>query len=399
LDSGEFDWGHGFVPRVGPRNSLQVDRTLSPTNLFGEAIQLPWAIIDLHWAITDPYLIQHLRQAGTKLLFDSQAWRYREAATFGMPKFVALPHAPREPIQGPGTALRDYVRADLLAQAKLHADAYLIPGFLPHNRDDDFRPITLAAIDHAISALSDLAPKPLVAFLGGHTKNLGAAEKLVAEVHGAVGGLYVQLTPVHPMKDSPAKLVDVARFLLGCRDQGIKVLGGRLAAAGTLLRAVGVDATDAGLAEGETFALNEALTVRKPSTAEAKATGRGPRIYVNQIGLSMNAADYLRLISNQKVAPHLTHRGPCCLFRPMSEVGRFAGEHSLRCRVDEAVDLSGLPTSMRPERALDNYRAKSSLLTTINGILLAENQTPLSTRHIDNLRTALERLLDRPAAA
>jgi hypothetical protein len=39
--------------------------------------------------------------------------------------------------------------------------------------------MTLAAIDHAIAALADVPPKPLVAFVGGHTRNLGAVEKLM----------------------------------------------------------------------------------------------------------------------------------------------------------------------------------------------------------------------------
>jgi hypothetical protein len=218
-------------------------------------------------------------------------------------------------------------------------------------------------------------------------------------LHGAVGGVYLQLTPVLPMSDSPAKLVDLARLLLGCKDHGVKVLGGRLAAAGTLLRAVGVDAVDGGLGEGETFGLGELVTARKSSNSETKGAGRGPRIYLHQLGLSTYVADYLRLTSIQKIAVHLTHNAPCCRFRPLSEIGRHAGEHSLRCRVDEAMELTRLPGGMRPERALDVFRSKSSLLTTINGILGAEGRTPLPTRHIDNFLTALERLLDRPAAA
>lgn len=83
----------------------------------------------------------------------------------------------------------------------------------------------------------------------------------------------------------------------------------------------------------------------------------------------------------------------------MSEIGRHAGEHSLRCRVDEAMELARLPAELRPQYAMDLLRARSSLLTTINGILRAEGHIPLSTNHVDNFLTALERLLDRPAAA
>lgn len=397
LEASEFDWGHGFVPRVGPANRLQVDRALSPPNLLGEPVELPWVIVDSHWALTNPHLLGHLRESGARLLFDAQAWRYREGPTFETPKFLQLPHSPKGPIEVPGTALRDFVKEEIAAQAGLQADAYLVPGFVPRDRNDDVRSLTLSAMDIAIEALSDVAPKPLVAFIGGHTRNIGAVEKLFTELHGAVAGVYLQLTPVNPKTDSPAKLVDIARLFLGCQEHDVKLLGGRMAAAGTLLRAVGVDAVDGGLAEGETFGLNGQLTSRKPASSDSKGTGRGPRIYIQQLGLSTNVADYQKLAAIPKVAVDLSPSAPCCRYRPLSEMGRHAGEHSLRCRVDEAIELARLPESMRAHRAIDVFRAKSSLLTTINGILRVEGLPPLPTRQIDNSVTALERLLDRPA--
>lgn len=399
MKANEFDWGHGFVPRVGAKNRLQIDRSLSPPDLFGEAAQLPWAIVDQQWAHTKPHLLDHMRDGGTRLLFDSQAWRYREPPTFEIAKFGNLPHAPTEPIEAAGTDLRDFVRRDIAAQARLGADAYLIPGFVPRTREDNVVPMTMSAIDHALAALSSVPPKPLVAFVGGHTKNLGAVEKLMTDLHGAVGGVYLQVTPVHPMRDSPAKLVDIARLLLGCKGHGVKVLGGRLAAAGTLLRSVGIDAVDGGLAEGEAFALNELVKARRPANSESKSKGQGPRLYAHQLGISMNCALYLKLVSIQQIGVHLIHRAPCCRFRPISEIGRHAGEHSLRCRVDEAMNLARLPEGVRPQQAMDLFRAQSSLLTAVNGILRSEGHPPLSTRHVDNFLTALERLLDRPAAA
>jgi hypothetical protein len=103
LDENEFDWGHGFVPRVGKKNSIQIDRSLSPPNLLSEPVELPWAIIDSHWAITQPHLLKQLREAGAKLLFDSQAWRYREGATFEVAKsnFLTALRSPSRALAAP----------------------------------------------------------------------------------------------------------------------------------------------------------------------------------------------------------------------------------------------------------------------------------------------------------
>ena len=132
------------------------------------------------------------------MLIDTQAWRYREPATFQVPKFMATSYAPPAPISSAQAEHhREFVKRDLVAQAKAGASAYIVPGMVPRDGEDDPEPLTLAAVETARN-FDDLDPRPQVAFVGAHSLPLH------------LEGVYIQITPVDPMRDSAAKLVDMA---------------------------------------------------------------------------------------------------------------------------------------------------------------------------------------------
>lgn len=116
-----MDFGHGFLPRVDARNYRAVERCL-PRNgpdLFHEDIDLPWAILEATWALQDgETTIELCKDRGVSLMIDTQAWRYRDARTFRVPKFASTPYAPPGPISANDPAgLRAFVEADLRTQA------------------------------------------------------------------------------------------------------------------------------------------------------------------------------------------------------------------------------------------------------------------------------------------
>jgi hypothetical protein len=97
------------------------------------------------------------------------------------------------------------VEASIRAQSELEADAYLVPGWLPGTPDEDLR----LAYEHIVATaggFNDVPAKPLVLFVGAHTQGLDSAVRLLDEVPHFISGVYVQATPVHPMKDGPSKL-------------------------------------------------------------------------------------------------------------------------------------------------------------------------------------------------
>jgi hypothetical protein len=202
----DLDFGHGFMPRIGEENYKAVDRCVGPTDLFSVSLDLPWAIVDGAWAERKPELLATLRAHGTKLLVDTHGWRFRYDASLAVAKLRSASWAPTSalaPVDNVrGAAL---VEASIRAQAELEADAYLVPGWLPGSPDEDLR-LAYEQIVATAGGFNDVPAKPLVLFVGAHTQGLDSAVRLLGEVPHFVSGVYVQATPIHPMKDGPSKL-------------------------------------------------------------------------------------------------------------------------------------------------------------------------------------------------
>ena len=159
-----MDFGHGFLPRIDKRNWTGVDRALGPPGRLplGDGVELDWAIVDHAYARARPSMPEALVSHGVKTIVDSSAWRYREQPTFDVDAMATAPYAPASPLVE-RVDVRRFVEADLRSQCELGADAYLIPGFVPRDRNDDVSAMTLTAVETAL-AMSDLDPRPFIAF-------------------------------------------------------------------------------------------------------------------------------------------------------------------------------------------------------------------------------------------
>ncbi|MHB8328619.1 MAG: hypothetical protein ACYDD6_03160 [Acidimicrobiales bacterium] len=174
-----MDLGHGFLPRIDARNYKAVERSLprDGPGLFNVGLDLPWAILEGPWAL-----------------------------------------APPGPLAaGDRSALSDFVETDLKTQASLGASEYLLRRIIPRDPRDDVRGETLALLEIAETKLPG-EPRPCIAFIGAHTSSMEAAHQLIDDLPHWVDGIYLQLTPVNPLHDSPSKIVDgyhlaVAQFL------------------------------------------------------------------------------------------------------------------------------------------------------------------------------------------
>lgn len=99
-----MELGHGFLPRVDARNYKAVERCMAPgsSNLFQAGLELPWATAEGPWAESNgESFLNSCRERGTKVLIDTHAWRYREPATFAVPKLMDVrtpPGATRRPL-------------------------------------------------------------------------------------------------------------------------------------------------------------------------------------------------------------------------------------------------------------------------------------------------------------
>jgi hypothetical protein len=157
-----------------------------------------------------------LRAAGTKLVFDTRAWRFRDARAWAIPAARDAAWAPPNPLTVSDTeALRHYVRRDLRFEAARNPDAYLVPGWIPEDRTDDVAIMAHEAVEAAV-AFDTIRAKPYVGFVGAHAVNLDAAWSLVNRLHRGLAGVYVQLTSIDPLRDglrrSPSSLRCAGQF-------------------------------------------------------------------------------------------------------------------------------------------------------------------------------------------
>jgi hypothetical protein len=385
---------------IGEENYKAVDRCVGPTDLFSVSLDLPWAIVDGAWAERKPELLATLRAHGTKLLVDTHGWRLRYDASLAVAKLRSASWAPTSALSPVdkvnGAAL---VEASIRAQSELQADAYLVPGWLPGTPDEDLR-LAYEQIVATAGDFNDVPAKPLVLFVGAHTRGLDSAVRLLDEVPHFISGVYVQATPVHPMKDGPSKLESLTALYTHAASLGFKVIAGHAGAVTPELRALGVDAADAGLAIGETFDQSRSKRTATPDPeGEQKGGGRRSRMYFGQIGRSLEAADVERLLAVPGAAAELRScRLPCHRFSG-HHLLEEAREHSLWARVEEAQLVASLPPSMRATSVYERLKTRRSVLATINGALDAAGEVPLDVKPVDNHLVWISRALAARSAA
>lgn len=397
----DLDFGHGFVPRVSSQNYKAVDRCLGPDTLLDAPLDLPWAIVDAQWAEKNTDFLASLRAHGTQILLDGSDWRYRYAATFDVGTMAKASWAPAAPLDaGARQQLGRFVRDSLRAQAKLKASAYLIPGLMPDDKHEDLRS-AYETILKVAGEFDELPPKPLILFLGVHSKGLVEARALLDALPGFLSALYLQVTPIAPVTDGPTKLQGMTELYRYARRLRLPVIGGHAGAITPALRACGVQAGDAGLASGETFDSTVARRTRAPKDPDSERNG-GPssRMYLEALGRSF-AAKRVTEIRSVPAARDLlgTCRLPCHRFVGGEDFLARAKEHSLRARVAEAQILAGLPASMRLGEMINLVTRRRSMVTAVNAALTEAGVTPLDTRSVDNHLTWLSRLAERHPAA
>ena len=396
-----LSFGHGFIPRIGRDNHRALDRALAPPSLFGdEPSEIPWVIVDGAWAKPDTALLTQLRNLGTRILVDSQSWRFADERTWEVGKYASLDHRPSAPLDLKDTdALAAFVEADLEWQLALGADALLLPGLMPEKDDDaGVRGLTLATEVAMTSKLTEA--KPIVGFLGGHSRSIDLVSTMASDsVIPLLSAVYVQVSPVNPMTDPVSKLTDVIEAMVRFERKGTPAISGHLGAVGGVLRALGVSAADAGLGIGETFDAKRLLRHRVRQDNGSSGGPIGSRRYVMQILRSLNRKQWDALMSIDAMRAFLDCRLTCCRFRTPQDRSEWAREHSLRTRVAEAVDLAGLAPSMRASRQVDVLQAARASLVTVNSSLQSNGHETLSVEHVENQLAALQRILASHRAA
>lgn len=208
------------------------------------------------------------------------------------------------------------VRASLRAQAAVGAAVYLVPGFIPVDGFEDLA-ATYETIIATVTEFTDVDAKPYFLYLGGHTRGLELVHRLIDDLPSFLSGVYVQLSPLETTKDTPTKLERVTEIYQHVAGGGFKVIAGYAGAVTPALRALGIDAADAGLATAEAFDQSGSRRSTHSQTTDDDRQGGGPqsRMYFPTIDRSLDGEQARRLLDVPAVAAQLLGcRLPCHRF-------------------------------------------------------------------------------------
>jgi hypothetical protein len=383
----------GFVPRVTSRNRRGVARALHPTLDEPDGLQVPWMILDAPSALADPTVPAHLSSAGTRTLIDTGAWRFADRRTFDTPKWANLPYTPNRPFEPTAAWINNYIARDLCVQAELGASIYLVPGWFPPPRTPSGEVVQRAdlifqAADRVVGR--DIDAKPLVAYVPVRSGDLENGHTYLSQLHNGYEGVYVQISPAKPYSDPVHRLSRQVALLTAAQAEGRHVIAGHLGALATTLRALGIAAADAGLGEAESFDLSSKIKNQQPRSPKEKA-GRppAPRVYVPEIGRSIDGRLWLNLMSVPAIRAELLCRRPCCRFRSWDTLPQRVTEHALCCRIKESQAIESRPASMRIDYADRLLSEIETRLGVINSALAADEQRPLPLTFIHAQRALL----------
>jgi hypothetical protein len=295
-------------------------------------------------------------------MVDTQAWRYRDPRTFLVNKFTAMPYTPTSPLAAADRpALSDFVEADLKTQASLGAAAYLLPGVIPNGSHDDVHAETLALLEIAQSKLPDA--RPCVAFVGAHTSSMEAAHQIIDDLPHWIDGVYVQLTPINPLHDSPSKIIDALMLM-------------RHAARGTRRSKASRSSPDASPGSRPCYE-QQASPAPTPASARASPSPTGPR---------SRTTSRVPVPSDSHGSPwvgstYLSSVGPC---RPVNGFGLCRFLHSVAscCASSHAAPLAS--RSKRPRSAVENTVSTAELQRPSPFRGLGAQRSTLSSRSSNN---------------
>jgi hypothetical protein len=382
-----------FVPRVTSRNRRAVTRALCPTLDEPDGLQVPWVVLDAPSALADPTVPVHLGLVGTRTLIDTGAWRFADPRTFDAPKWANLPYTPDRPFEPTAKWIGGYIARDLCVQAELGASIYLVPGWFspPRTSSDEVvkrSDLIFQAADRVVGR--DIDVRPLVAYVPVRSGDLENGSACLSQLHNGYEAVYVQISPVKPYSDPVHRLSRQAALLAAAQADGRHVIAGHLGAMATTLRALGIAAADAGLGEAESFDLNSKIKNQQPRSPKEKG-GRppAPRVYVPEIGRSIDGRLWRGLMSIPAIRAELLCRRPCCRFKSWDTLPQRATEHALCCRIKESHAIEGLPASMRIDYADRLLSEIETRLGVINSALAADDQRPLPLGFIHAQRALL----------
>jgi hypothetical protein len=356
-------------------------------------------MVDGPSAHSDPTLAPGLRTLGCSRIVDTQAWRFAFPVTWEMNKWTSLPYTPPSPYDGTDLWIRKYVRSDLQFQAAHGADTYLLPGWIPERDGSPKQMLEMvfAAAERVVG--TEVDAKPMIATFPCWRLALDAAHDAVESLHAGLSGAYVLINKWQPIANPVDSLAAVAELLLHLERRDFRVIAARGGAITPVLRALGVSAADAGLADAEAFDTTALVRRPQPRKKGKSSPPPGPRIYSPAIGLSLSGKQWREVTRVPAVAAALSCNLRCCRHGgATAQAQDHAVEHSLSSRVFEAQAVEALTAEMRVDRAHDLVHARIGRLKQVNQALREAELAPLRHDHLDNQLNLLHRFAQRAEA-
>ncbi len=387
-----------FLPRVSTHDGRAIEEACKGT-LFDDGVQLNGAIVEASYAARDPELLRRLRATLVPFIVDSHSLRFAAEGFLDVARITDLPFAPAAPLAPQdldAARARSLSSSSMMFANGLGAAAYLVPGLpLLDAEASTWLSANRRVLESAceLNGTGDIEQRPLVALMAPGRKALKDPGQVLAWLPDLpLTAIYVQPLNLDPVKDSFEKLALYVEYLTALNEAGLPVIAGRVGAFGLVLQALGIQAFDSGLGDGERFAYASQARRRKEGRNASQGGGRDRRVYLEQLKTTLPSKYAGPLLAELGVRARFTCQHGCCVHRGFEDLPERRRPHYLWTRDAEVAALRALPTrSLRIAAVHEQLRTAREHGQVVRRTLFAKGIKPPSFEHLDRWIAVLGR--------
>jgi hypothetical protein len=353
----------------------------------GDPCYLPYAIVDARLEMTGGGIAKTLAASGTRVIIDTQAWRFADERTWES-MWASYSYAPPMPFRPSEQWVTRYAVADLRQQVELGGHCVLLPGWFASLRDAEFAADvsrwTLKAY-RQFRRGGFLYPAIAWVPLSHEMPTLTLAAASVFAESAQVSAIYAQAPVVRGPGESLDVLARTTELMLDMQALGLPVIAGHMGATGLTLRALGVTAADCGPISSQSFNRSRLISDAQRSNTGARRSYGAPglRMWVSELGQLATVDQMNAIRANRRVFSSMLCQRRCHRFRVGVDDTLSAVHHSLLSLIDDARDISEQPRSISVDVTRRTLLQIRSRVTQVNQVL-ADARRPLLRRdHLD----------------
>jgi hypothetical protein len=400
-----------LILRPSHQDHLVLADLLAPTartSSLAHSAHIAEVVLDAHFVAAGKPIAGVAKEFGVPIVVDPLT-QYLQAPIKSDDPWLNLSYANAGPLspEAVGDLLGSPEFLDEVLEVQLSGDASVVvpPYFHSSGPKDAWHSVAIRAMHETRLRLDHLGVslpiRPtlsgrLDAFSDSGAWSVGVDEFATNALLIGAQGITLQLSPLGGDADSFAKLSAFAETVKHVQALGLKVFAARQGRLAPLLAALGVEATETGLAYGDHTDVSSLFASRKPRrNTPARGGGLPKRRYLPHLNRFVSEDAYLALLANRSTQALMSCDDDvyCCPNGPRSMASDRRG-HAVRSRLRLLSTLNAAPMEggLRILTAEELARVHVDRTATVNRILTANRIPSLGDKTVTSQYAVLREL-------